>query len=297
MINYFKKTYESLFKTRKKLSNYFSTITGKKYLDEYDIESIEELLIESDVGWQTTSLIIDKLKNVKIDHSGWQDIFFNIVNDLLTNKSKNIDGKVIVVVGINGTGKTTSCAKLAKYFSDRECRVLLVGSDTYRAAANQQIEIWADKLDLDVVYNTETKDPAAVSYDGVNSGLKKNYDKIIIDTAGRLHTSRNLMEELSKIRRVISKLTDKISVIITLDANTGQNGLSQIKEFQKFIPIDGVILTKLDGTAKGGVIINIMNTLNIPVSYIGIGEGMDDLAPFDINDYLMSLIGVSNNEK
>ena len=175
--------------------------------------------------------------------------------------------------------------------------MLIIGSDTYRAAANQQIETWAKNLNLDVIINPETKDPAAISYDGVNSGLKKNYDKIIIDTAGRLHTSTNLMEELGKIKRVINKLTEEVSIIITLDANTGQNGIQQINEFQKFIGIDGVLLTKMDGTAKGGIIINIMHNLGIPVKYIGLGEGMDDLVPFDINDYLCSLLGINQNEK
>jgi len=294
MINYFSKTYKSLFNTRKKIANYFSEITGKKYLSESDIDTMEELLIESDVGWQTTDLIIQQLKDIKVDNVNWQDTFFDIVKRLIINECEEVDAKVVMVVGINGTGKTTSCAKLAKYYSDRNYKVLLVGSDTYRAAANQQIKIWAKKLNLDVIYNTETKDPAAVSYDGVNSGLSKNYDKIIIDTAGRLHTSKNLMDELSKIKRVIGKLTNDISTIITLDANTGQNGLSQIQEFQKYIPIDDVILTKLDGTAKGGVIINIMNNLNIPVKYIGLGEGMDDFAPFNIDDYLNSLLGIND---
>ena len=296
MINYFKKTYSSLFNTRKKISNCFSVISGKKYLKKSDLDGIEELLIASDVGWEATNAILLQLGNTKIDNSKWQDTFFNTIKNLINHKSQSQERKVIVVVGVNGTGKTTTCAKLAKYFLDRQQKILLVGSDTYRAAANQQIEVWANKLNVDVIFNSETKDPAAISYDGVKSGMKKNYDKIIIDTAGRLHTSKNLMEELSKIKRVINRLTKEVSVLITLDANTGQNGLQQIKEFQNYIPIDGVILTKMDGTAKGGIVISIMYSLGIPIKYIGLGEGMTDLVPFIFDDYLYSLLGINGNE-
>ena len=296
MINYLKKTYDGLFKTRKRLSSFFTLLTGKNHLNQSDLDNIEEILMEADLGWEMTDLILSNLSNNKIVDGSWENKFFEIIKKLLKEKFDYKESQVVMIVGINGSGKTTSCGKLAKIALNEDKKVLLVGSDTYRAAANQQIEIWSKKLNVDLVFNPHTKDPAAVSYDGVVSGLNKKYDKIIIDTAGRLHTSKNLMLELSKIKKVINKLTNSLSVLIVLDANTGQNGINQIKEFQKFINIDGIILTKLDGTAKGGIVINIMHTLGIPVMYIGVGEGADDIVPFNIDEYLISLLGMNNDE-
>ena len=296
MINYFKKTYNGLFKTRKRFSNLLSVVTGKKYLNQSDLDSIEVLLMEADLGWEMTDLILGELSENQIVDGDWKEKFFDIIKKLINEKFDYKECQVIIVVGINGSGKTTSCGKLAKFMLNNNEKVLLVGSDTYRAAANQQIEIWSKKINVDLVFNPQTKDPAAISYDGVYSGLNKNYDKIIIDTAGRLHTSKNLMQELNKIKNVVGKLTDSLSVLIVLDANTGQNGINQIKEFQKYIDIDGIILTKLDGTAKGGIVVNIMHSLGIPVRYIGVGEGADDFVPFNIDEYLYSLLDV-NNEK
>jgi fused signal recognition particle receptor len=167
-----------------------------------------------------------------------------------------------------------------------------VAADTYRAAAVEQIREWSNRLNLNLVANEGTTDPAAVAYDGVNSGLAKNMDRIIVDTAGRLHTSPNLMQELEKINRVVKKITDDISVLITIDANTGQNGITQVKEFGKYIPIDGVILTKMDGTARGGIAVPIMTELNLPIYFMGVGEQVDDLIPFDRQSYLKGLIGI-----
>ena len=167
-------------------------------------------------------------------------------------------------------------------------------SDTYRAAAVEQIRIWSERLNLHLTANDKSADPASVAYDGVSSGIAKNMDRIIVDTSGRLHTSVNLMKELEKLHRVVLKLTEDVDVLITIDANTGQNGLQQVQEFAKYIPITGVILTKMDGTARGGIAIQIMKELNLPVYFIGVGEQVDDLIPFDKVSYISGLI---SNEK
>tara|TARA_B110000438_G_scaffold102053_1_gene100976 strand:+ start:17281 stop:18180 length:900 start_codon:yes stop_codon:yes gene_type:complete len=293
MFSFFKKTFGGLSKTRKKLANAVSGLTGKSYLDADDIELLEESLLQADLGWQIVETIIEELQDSGKKDLSWDQRFMQTMTSQLECKAdKHPLKKVIVLIGINGTGKTTSSAKLAGYFSSSGEIVTLVAADTYRAAAVEQIREWATRLKINVVANEGTADPAAVAYDGVNSGLAKKMDRIIVDTAGRLHTSPNLMQELEKINRVIKKITDDISVLITIDANTGQNGITQVKEFGKYIPIDGVILTKMDGTARGGIAVPIMTELNLPIYFMGVGEQVDDLIPFDRESYLKGLIGI-----
>ncbi|MBT7376921.1 MAG: signal recognition particle-docking protein FtsY [Candidatus Marinimicrobia bacterium] len=293
MFSFFKKTFGGLSKTRKKLANAVSGLTGKSYLDADDIELLEESLLQADLGWQIVETIIEELQDSGKKDLSWDQRFMQTMTSQLEGKAdKHPLKKVIVLIGINGTGKTTSSAKLAGYFSSSGEIVTLVAADTYRAAAVEQIREWATRLKINVVANEGTADPAAVAYDGVNSGLAKKIDRIIVDTAGRLHTSPNLMQELEKINRVIKKITDDISVLITIDANTGQNGITQVKEFGKYIPIDGVILTKMDGTARGGIAVPIMTELNLPIYFMGVGEQVDDLIPFDRESYLKGLIGI-----
>ncbi|MBT5955768.1 MAG: signal recognition particle-docking protein FtsY [Candidatus Marinimicrobia bacterium] len=293
MFSFFKKTFGGLSKTRKKLANAVSGLTGKSYLDADDIELLEESLLQADLGWQIVETIIEELQDSGKKDLSWDQRFMQTMTSQLEGKAdKHPLKKVIVLIGINGTGKTTSSAKLAGYFSSSGEIVTLVAADTYRAAAVEQIREWATRLKINVVANEGTADPAAVAYDGVNSGLAKKMDRIIVDTAGRLHTSPNLMQELEKINRVIKKITDDISVLITIDANTGQNGITQVKKFGKYIPIDGVILTKMDGTARGGIAVPIMTELNLPIYFMGVGEQVDDLIPFDRESYLKGLIGI-----
>lgn len=293
MFSFFKKTFKGLSKTRKKLANAISRLTGKSYLDADDIELLEESLLEADLGWQVVESVIEELQDSGNKDMSWDERFMQTMSSQLKDKAQKYPlKKVIVLIGINGTGKTTSSAKLANHFSNENEKVILVAADTYRAAAVEQIREWATRLKINLVANEGTTDPAAVAYDGVNSGLAKNMDRIIVDTAGRLHTSPNLMQELEKINRVIKKITDDISVLITIDANTGQNGITQVKEFGKYIPIDGVILTKMDGTARGGIAVPIMTELNLPIYFMGVGEQVDDLIPFDRNSYLKGLIGI-----
>jgi fused signal recognition particle receptor len=275
------------------LANAISGLRGKSYLDSDDLDLLEESLLQADLGWKMVELIIEDLQNSGKKGLSWDQRFMQTMASQLEGKAEEHPlKKVIVLIGINGTGKTTSSAKLAGHFSSDNEKVTLVAADTYRAAAVEQIREWANRLNVNLVANEGTADPAAVAYDGVHSGLAKNMDRIIVDTAGRLHTSPNLMQELEKINRVIKKITDDISVLITIDANTGQNGITQVREFGKYIPIDGVILTKMDGTARGGIAVPIMTELNLPIYFMGVGEQVDDLIPFDRDSYLKGLIGI-----
>lgn len=293
MFSFFKKTFGGLTKTRKKLANAISGLTGKSFLSEDDIELLEESLLQADLGWQVVDSIIKDLQASGKKDMAWDMRFMETMSFQLKGKAeKHPLKKVIILIGINGTGKTTSSAKLGGYFSDKNEKVTLVAADTYRAAAVEQIREWSNRLNLNLVANEGTADPAAVSYDGVNSGFSKNMDRIIVDTAGRLHTSLNLMKELEKINRVVKKITDDVSVLITIDANTGQNAITQVKEFRKYIPIDGVILTKMDGTARGGIAVPLMAELNLPIYFMGVGEHVDDLIPFNRQSYLRGLIGI-----
>ena len=295
MISFLKKTISGLSKTRSKLSTLFAKYSGKTILTDDDIEDLEEALLGADIGWELTDSIIEQLKAPDKAEITREDRFQQCIQQYLADINEVSElQRVILLVGINGTGKTTSAAKLGGYYSNSGELVSLVAADTYRAAAVEQIRIWSERLNLHLTANDKSADPASVAYDGVSSGITKNMDRIIVDTSGRLHTSANLMKELEKIHRVVLKLTDEIDVLITIDANTGQNGLQQAREFAKYIPITGVILTKMDGTARGGIAIQIMKELNLPVYFIGVGEQVDDLVPFDRESYINGLI---SNEK
>ena len=295
MISFLKKTISGLSKTRSKLSSLFAKISGKTILTDDDIEDLEEALLGADIGWELTDSIIEQLKVPDEAEITREDRFQQCIQQYLADVNEVSElQRVILLVGINGTGKTTSAAKLGGYYSNSGESVSLIAADTYRAAAVEQIRIWAKRLNLHLTANDKSADPASVAYDGVSSGITKNMDRIIVDTSGRLHTSANLMKELEKIHRVVLKLTNEIDVLITIDANTGQNGLQQAREFAKYIPITGVILTKMDGTARGGIAIQIMKELNLPVYFLGVGEQVDDLVPFDRESYINGLI---SNEK
>ena len=289
----FKKAINSLFKSKEKIRETFSNVLSFSKLSDNDIEKIENCLLSADVGWKLTDEIIGNLKKIKSEDS-WEKILINTIKNSIKDVDKRADKlkKIIIIIGVNGSGKTTSSAKLAKYLKDNNKKVTLVGADTYRAAAVEQLEIWSQRMNIDFISNPNTSDPASIAYDGSNSGISNNHDHIIIDTAGRIHTSKNLMMELEKIYRVVNKLSDQISVCISIDGNTGQNAINQVKEFNKFLPIDNIILNKMDGTAKGGIALAIINNLSIPISFLGIGETYNDLVEFDLDQYLESLINV-----
>ena len=291
-MNIFKKSINALTKTRKKIKNVFSNITSFSKLAEEEILSIEDCLLSSDIGWELTDKVISQIRKSKISKDAWEKSLMEILKKGINEISElNNDLKqIIIIIGVNGSGKTTTSAKLARYYKNKNKKVTLVAADTYRAAAVEQLNIWSKRLNIDFISNYNTSDPASVAYDGASSGISKKHDHVIIDTAGRLHTSKNLMQELEKIYRIVNRLTKNISVCITLDANIGQNSIKQVEEFNKYLPINNIILNKMDGTAKGGIALSILNKLGIPISFLGIGESYDDLIEFNLDNYLSSLI-------
>ena len=293
VFNFIKKTFSGLNKTRKNIVNTFSKFHGKKYLNKQEIDELESILFQSDLSYDIVNNIINEFrdKTLSSDES-WESKFIELLKKEITiNDIQSSDkDKVILVIGVNGTGKTTTSAKLANYYKNNGEIVLLVGADTYRAAAVEQLKIWADRLNVKYISNPSTKDPASIVFDGINAGLKDKSDRIIIDTAGRLHNSVNLMHELGKIYKIAGKFDESMRVVLVLDSNVGQNGMNQALEFNKFIPIDSLILTKMDGTARGGIAVSLINKLKLPIDFIGVGEQLDDLVPFDLDIYLEGLI-------
>lgn len=271
-------------------------------IDEDLYEELEEILVMSDIGMDTTIEIInilkDKIRKEKInDPSEVYPALKEVIKNMLLEGTEEIRSedetgkKVLLVIGVNGVGKTTSIGKLAAKNKKEGKRVILAAADTFRAAAIDQLEVWSDRAGVDLIKHSEGSDPAAVVFDAVNAAKARNIDLLICDTAGRLHNKKNLMDELSKIGRIIDREFDgaKKETLLVLDATTGQNAVIQAKQFMEACPIDGIILTKLDGTAKGGVVISIKNSLNIPVKYIGVGEGIDDLQEFDAESFAEAL--------
>ncbi len=292
VFNFIKKTFSGLNKTRKNIVNTFSKFHGKKYLNENEIEELESILFQSDLSYDIVDNIINEFRDKTLSSSeSWEAKFVELLKKEIIIDDKRVNGeRVILVIGVNGTGKTTTSAKLANYYKNNGETVCLVGADTYRAAAVEQLKIWADRLNVKYVSNASTKDPASIVFDGINAGLKSDSDRIIIDTAGRLHNSINLMQELEKVYKIADKFDQKMRVVLVLDSNVGQNGMNQALEFNKFIPIDSLILTKMDGTARGGIAVSLVNKLKLPIDFIGVGEQIDDLVPFDLDIYLEGLI-------
>ena len=292
---FFDKLKSGMQKTRSKIDLLFNSFTR---IDEDLIEELEETLILCDMGMKTTEKVIASLRSA-IKEKGLksaEDVkkeLVGIIEGMVTFEIKEETfPKVLLVVGVNGVGKTTSIGKIANRYKKEGHSVLLAAADTFRAAAADQLTIWAERADVPIVKYGEGHDPAAVVYDALDSAKHKGIDVIICDTAGRLHNKKNLMNELSKISRVIDKAYPEASreTLIVLDGTTGQNAISQAKEFMSASGIDGIILTKLDGTAKGGVVVAIKDELALPVRYIGVGEGIDDLQPFDPKEFASALV-------
>jgi fused signal recognition particle receptor len=295
---------KGLSRTRNHLiGDLLQVVRGQKTLDGELWEQMEEILIRGDVGVETTLKLLEELKRqiLEIPHPNPETVLQLLQKNILEilqdgshtphPVDSNTQPYVILVVGVNGTGKTTSIAKLAKLYLDEGKRVLLAGCDTFRAAAGEQLEIWADLLGLELVRNQPGVDPAAVAYDALQAARARRVDVLIIDTAGRLHTQKNLMEELRKIKRVIAKQEPNgpHETILVLDATVGQNAISQAQLFHRDLSISSILLAKLDGTAKGGIIIAIADRLRIPVSYIGIGEDLEDLERFNGRQFVEAL--------
>ncbi|NOY70670.1 MAG: signal recognition particle-docking protein FtsY [Deltaproteobacteria bacterium] len=275
----------------------FALFEENTAIDETTMEEMEEILITSDVGMKTTMALTDTIFKKGKGLSGPGKVY-ELMKDEIRSflKPGQIilpDQKpfVIMVVGVNGVGKTTTIGKLATLFSAEGKQVLLGAADTFRSAAAEQLEIWAKRSGAEIVMHRENSDPAAVAFDSVEAGIKRGADVVIIDTAGRLHTKVNLMEELKKIRRSIAKRLSGAphEVLLVIDATTGQNAISQARQFHDGVGVTSIALTKLDGTAKGGIVIGISNEIGIPISYIGVGEGAKDLQPFDPDAFVDAL--------
>lgn len=299
----FKKINFGLKKTRDNFSgNIDNVLNAFEEIGDELYDELTEVLVMGDVGVFTAEQIIEELKS-RVEKQGITDpsdvraVIKEVVADMLGEDEK-IDfvttPAVILVIGVNGVGKTTTIGKMAAYFKSEGKKVILGAADTFRAAAIDQLEIWADRAGVDLVKHKEGADPAAVVFDTINAGINRNADVIICDTAGRLHNKKHLMEELGKIYRVVDRelpYSDR-EIFLVLDATTGQNAISQAKEFLKIAEVSGIVLTKLDGTARGGVVLSIKNDLKLPVKFIGVGEGIDDLQPFSATAFAESLFDV-----
>ena len=301
-MSFFDKLKNGLNKTKtsfdEKMNNIFSNF---RKVDEELLEELEEALIMSDVGANTSSTIIEKLRerikkdNIK-DEEGVKEALREEIQEIFdkTDHSLHLETKpsVILVVGVNGVGKTTSIGKIANRLKQDGKKVVVAAADTFRAAAVEQLEVWANRADCDIVKREEGVDPASVVYDAIKITKEKNADVLIIDTAGRLHNKKYLMDELVKIKKVIDKELPEASeeVLMVLDATTGQNAISQVQAFKETVDITGIILTKLDGTAKGGAVIGIVNENEVPVKFIGVGEQIDDMEIFNSEDFVKALI-------
>ena len=292
----FSKIKAGLQKTRNSIAqNVNSIINSFTKIDEDFFEELEEILVMSDIGVATSTEICDRMR-AKIKETGETDpnniksAMKEIIADMLgEDEGLKLDTKpsVILVIGVNGVGKTTSIGKIASQLKQRGKNVVLGAADTFRAAAIDQLAVWAQRAGVQMVRSVEGTDPASVVFDTIASAKAHNADVIICDTAGRLHNKKNLMDELAKINRVVKRELPDASVetLLVLDAATGQNAVNQAREFKNVTDITGIVLTKLDGTAKGGIIIPIRNELNIPVKFIGVGEGIDDLQPFNAREF------------
>ena len=295
---------EGLAKTRKEFSTELASLSKKyKNIDDDYFEELEDILIMSDIGVNTVVKFVDKLKKrVKEESIKDTDTLKEIIidellimyvdNGVLKSKINYSDEgpTVILFIGVNGVGKTTSIGKIANKLKKEGKKVLLVAADTFRAGAIEQLKEWGQRLDIEVV-STNSKDPSAAVYDGLDRGIKGEYDVILIDTAGRLQNKVNLMNELEKMNNVIKKVIPSApsETLLVIDASSGQNGIMQAKAFSEVTDITGIVLTKLDGTAKGGIILAIKEETNIPVKFVGLGEGEDDLQTFDIEKYIYGL--------
>ena len=285
------KLFNALKRTRTSIADSFNILQKNKISTE-TLDILESTLISADIGVDTTSEIINLIEKKSGDNyvHSVKDYMLSILNtNILDNQSMPF---VKLIVGVNGTGKTTTAAKLAYYYKSKGNDVVLVAADTYRAAALDQLKIWSNRIDVRLISNQSAKDPSSVIYDGMDASNSQNSNIVIIDTAGRLHTNKNLMFELKKMKRtILENFADySLSTIITIDATLGQNSLFQAKEFLNYIHIDSAALTKMDGTARGGIVFGLNKELNIPIEFLGIGENIEDLEKFDHNHYINSIL-------
>lgn len=303
-MGFFSKLAEGLTKTRNNIMNSVSNIfTGHDIIDDDFYEELEETLIMADLGITTTTSVIenlkDKVKELKIkDPADCKKLLMDSLKEQMQVKPDAYDFEnkksVVLMIGVNGVGKTTSVGKLASQLKNSGKKVLVAAADTFRAGAIEQLTEWARRSDVELIAQSEGSDPAAVVFDAVNAAKARNVDVLICDTAGRLHNKKNLMDELNKIYRIVSKEYPEAAVetLVVVDGTTGQNAKEQARQFSEAAPVNGIVLTKLDGTAKGGIAIAIESEFSIPVKYIGIGEKIDDLQKFDADEFVEALFNV-----
>lgn len=298
---FFDKLKQGLSKTRNTINDAVTQVLKLAVTIDDDLyEELEEVLITSDIGVETSVEIIERLRKKVVSERindteeilpAMKSIIMDMLGDYETSIIPESTPEVRLVIGVNGVGKTTSIGKMAARIKNNNYKVLLAAADTFRAAAIDQLEVWSNRANVELIKHQEGSDPAAVIYDAVQAAKARKVDVLICDTAGRLHNKKNLMDELGKINRVIQREYGeaKKETLLVLDATTGQNAVIQAKQFMDVCPVDGIILTKLDGTAKGGIVISIKHTLNIPVRYIGVGEGIEDLQEFNSRDFVEAL--------
>ena len=300
-MGFFDKIKAGLTKTREALSDSLGSVFTASEIDDDFYDELEESLILADLGMDTAIRAVGRLRH-KVNNNGLKtvaqarealkDILVDVLSVGDTALNLSTSPSVILVIGVNGVGKTTTIGKIAKQLSDQGKKVLLVAADTFRAAAADQLEIWAERSGASIVRQNEGADPASVVYDGIQSARAKAVDVIIIDTAGRLHNKTNLMNELNKISRIVNRELPNAAkeVLLVLDGTTGQNGLIQAKQFKEIAGVTAIALTKLDGTAKGGIVISVADALQIPVKFVGVGEKAEDLMPFEAREFVEALI-------
>ncbi len=309
MANFFAKLKQGLSKTRSNIVDSIESVfTSHDKIDDDFYEELEEILVMGDVGIHATEEILDELKlAVKNRECRRPDECREYLIDVIKEKMRVTESdyefldkpSVVMVIGVNGVGKTTTIGKLAHIYRNKGKSVLIAAADTFRAAASEQLEIWAERAGVDMIGANDGADPSSVIYDAVNAARSRHVDVLLCDTAGRLHNKKNLMNELEKMNRIIDKNYPgvKRENLIVLDATTGQNALNQAREFGEVAPLSGIVLTKMDGTAKGGIAIAIQSELGIPVKFIGVGEGIDDLQEFDSDTFVNALFDVKMEEE
>lgn len=309
-MGFFDNIKKGLEKTRKSfVANVEHIVIGYAQIDDDFLDDLEGTLLTSDLGPKTTGYLMKEVrrgvtKGIINDTRDVLPFMEDRITEILSAQEETLDlhhPEVILVVGVNGVGKTTTIAKLAHYYADQGKKVIIAAADTFRAAAADQLSVWGQRINVPVIKHKEGADPAAVVYDAMEAAKARNADFVIVDTAGRLHTKVNLMEELKKIGRVANNHVEGAphQTLLVLDGTTGQNAVSQAKLFGEAVPVNGIVVTKLDGTAKGGVVISIKEELGVPVRWIGIGEGMDDLRPFHAKEFAAALFdkGMVSSDK
>ena len=302
VFGWFKKLKSGLSKSSKKISTSINKVIKGKKIDETTLMELEEILISSDMGIKFSSEIVDELRKEKIIDPSVLKVkkiiekkIISILQPLEKKSEKKSDPQILLIVGVNGVGKTATVGKIAHKFSSEGKKVGLVAADTFRAAAVEQLKVWSERTGSEFFSAEEKSDPAALAFASINKALENKIDMLIIDTAGRLHNKNDLMDELSKIIRVIKKINESFptEIILVLDGNIGQNSVKQAEVFKEICNIDSIIITKLDGTAKGGVLVPIAELLNLPISYIGTGEQKEDLVNFKAKEYTQTLLDLN----